>query len=66
MSNLHCLTESELIELCRRKGLSEENVRIAVELFYKQTPHKVLAEQLGIDTKSVTAKKRRLKKKINM
>jgi Bacterial regulatory proteins, luxR family. len=64
MSNLHELTKDELILLCRRKGLSEENVRIAVDLFYEQKPHKEIADSLGIDTKSVTMKKYRLKQKL--
>lgn len=63
--NVDTCTEQELIDMCKELHFSENNTLLAIELFIKKTPHKILAEQLFIDTKSVTTRKKRLKAKLN-
>ena len=58
-------TESELIDRCRALHFSDENTELAVEFFIRKTPHKVLADRLFIDEKSVTTRKKRMKIKLN-
>lgn len=58
-------TESELIDRCRELHFSDENTELAVEFFIRKTPHKVLADRLFIDEKSVTTRKKRMKIKLN-
>ena len=63
--NPETATETEPVERCRRCGLSAENTVLAVEFFIKKTPHKILADRLFIDKKSVTTRKKRMKAKLN-
>lgn len=63
--NVDTCTEQELIDRCKELHFSENNTLLAIEFFIKKTPHKILAEQLFIDTKSVTTRKKRLKAKLN-
>ena len=63
--NVETATESELIERCRALHFSDENTELAVEFFIRKTPHKVLADRLFIDEKSVTTRKKRMKAKLN-
>lgn len=58
-------TEIELLERCRRLHFSEINTNLAIEFFIKQTPHKIIADRLNINEKSVTMKKTRMKDKLN-
>lgn len=58
-------TESELIDRCRALHFSDENTELAVEFFIRKTPHKVIADRLFIDEKSVTTRKKRMKAKLN-
>lgn len=58
-------TESELLERCRQLHFSEINTNLAIEFFIKQTPHKIIADRLNINEKSVTVKKTRMKDKLN-
>lgn len=63
--NPETATEAELVERCRRCGFSEDNTMLAVEFFIRKTPHKILADKLFIDEKSVTTRKKRMKLKLN-
>lgn len=63
--NTDTATETELITRCRELHFSEENTELAVEFFIRKTPHKVLADRLFIDEKSVTTRKKRMKAKLN-
>ena len=58
-------TEEELKERCKALHLSEENTELAIEFFVRKTKHKIIAERLCIDEKSVTTRKKRLKAKLN-
>lgn len=58
-------TESELVERCKELRLSEENTNLAIEFFIKKTKQSILADRLCVDEKSIQAKKRRLKEKLN-
>lgn len=58
-------TESELIDRCRALHFSDENTELAVEFFIRKTPHKVLADRLFVEEKSITTRKRRMKAKLN-
>lgn len=58
-------TESELIERCKKLHFSAENTALAVEFFIEKTKQSIIAEQLCIDEKSVTIRKKRMKKKLN-
>lgn len=58
-------TETELLDRCRELHFSDENTELAVEFFIRKTPHKVLADRLFIDEKSVTTRKKRMKIKLN-
>ena len=58
-------TEEELKDRCKALHLSEENTELAIEFFVRKTKHKIIAERLCIDEKSVTTRKKRLKAKLN-
>ncbi len=62
--NIDTCTESELRERCAELRLSKINTELAVEFFINKTPHKILADRLYIEEKSVTRKKMRLKEKL--
>ena len=63
--NTKTATETELVARCRELSFSDENTELAVEFFIRKTPHKVLADRLFIDEKSVTTRKKRMKAKLN-
>lgn len=63
--NTETCTESELIDRCRQLRFSDENTELAVEFFIRKTPHKVIADRLFVDEKSVTTRKKRMKAKLN-
>lgn len=63
--NTDTCTESELIERCKALHFSTENTELAVEFFIKKTKQSIIAERLCIDEKSVTTRKRRMRKKLN-
>lgn len=58
-------TEEELKDRCKTLHLSDENKELAIEFFVRKTKHKIIAERLCIDEKSVTTRKKRLKAKLN-
>lgn len=58
-------SEIEIIQRCRELHFSDENTELAVEFFIRKTPHKILADRLFIDEKSVTTRKKRMKAKLN-
>lgn len=58
-------TEEELKDRCKALHLSDENTELAIEFFVRKTKHKIIAERLCIDEKSVTTRKKRLKAKLN-
>ena len=58
-------TEEELIERCRTKHFSEENIKLAIEFFINKTKHSTIANKLKIDEKSVTRRKMRMRDKLN-
>lgn len=57
-------SEEELRERCRELNFSESNTELSVDLFIRKIPHKVIADKLNIQEKSVTMQKTRLKKKL--
>lgn len=63
--NTKTATETELVARCRELSFSDENTELAIEFFIRKTPHKVLADRLFIDEKSVTTRKKRMKAKLN-
>ena len=63
--NTDTCTKAELIERCNELKLSKENIDLAVALFIDKTKHKVLADQLCVEEKSITTRKKRLKQKLN-
>lgn len=63
--NVEDCTEEELKERCKALHLSAENTELAIEFFVRKTKHKIIAERLCIDEKSVTTRKKRLKAKLN-
>lgn len=63
--NTDTCTEKELIMRCRELRLSEDNINLAVDFFIHKTKHSIIADKLGIDEKSVTTRKKRLKIKLN-
>ena len=60
--NPETATEAELVERCRRCGLSAENTALAVEFFIKKTPHKILADRYSWQIGTAAIKKQRMKK----
>lgn len=58
-------TEAELIERCKCLHFSKENIELSIEFFINKTRHKIIADRLCIDEKSVTTRKKRLKEKLN-
>lgn len=62
--NIDFCTEEELRRRCQEKQISKANTELAVEFFINKTPHKILADRLFIEEKSVTRKKMRLKEKL--
>lgn len=62
--DLDTCTETELIERCRALRFSDINTELAVEFFIKKTPHRIIADRLCIDEKSVTTRKKRMKIKL--
>ena len=63
--NTDTCTEAELIDRCRALRFSDTNTELAVEFFIRKTPHRVIADRLYIDEKSVTTRKKRMKIKLN-
>lgn len=63
--NTDTCTEAELIDRCRALRFSDTNTELAVEFFIRKTPHRVIADRLSIDEKSVTTRKKRMKTKLN-
>ena len=63
--NVDTCSEDELKERCRGLHLSEENTKLAVEFFIRKTKQSIIADELCIDEKSVTTRKKRLKEKLN-
>lgn len=63
--NTDTCTETELIDRCRALRFSDTNTELAIEFFIRKTPHRVLADRLSIDEKSVTTRKKRMKVKLN-
>lgn len=63
--NVDDCTEEELKIRCKALHLSDENTELAIEFFVRKTKHKIIAERLCIDEKSVTTRKKRLKAKLN-
>ena len=59
-------SRDELLARCEEIKLSKFNTDLAVELFINKTKQSVLADKLCIDEKSITMKKQRLKKKLNI
>lgn len=57
-------SEEELRIRCRELNFSEANTELSVDLFIRKIPHKVIADKLNIQEKSVTMQKTRLKKKL--
>lgn len=63
--NTDTCTEAELIDRCRELHFSDDNTQLAIEFFIRKTPHRVIADRLSIDEKSVTTRKKRMKTKLN-
>lgn len=63
--NTDTCTEAELIDRCRALRFSDTNTELAIEFFIRKTPHRVIADRLSIDEKSVTTRKKRMKIKLN-
>lgn len=63
--NTDTCTEAELIDRCRALRFSDTNTELAIEFFIRKTPHRVIADRLSIDEKSVTTRKKRMKAKLN-
>ena len=63
--NTDTCTEAELIDRCRSLHFSDINTELAIEFFIRKTPHRVIADRLCIDEKSVTTRKKRMKSKLN-
>lgn len=63
--NTDTCTESELIARCKQLHFSDENTALAIEFFIRKTKQSVIADQLCIDEKSVTTRKKRMKQKLN-
>lgn len=63
----NCLkcSEAELLARCNELGFSAANKELAIEFFIKKTPHKILADRLGVEVKTVTVRKRRMRDKLN-
>ena len=62
--DLDTISEEDLRILCKNKHLNEENSQLAVEFFIKKTKHSILADQYCVEEKSITTRKKRLKKKL--
>lgn len=60
--NPETATEAELVERCRRCGLSADNTVLAVEFFINKTPHKILADRYSWQIGTAAIKKQRMKK----
>lgn len=63
--DINTCTESELRERCAELRFSQDNTELAVEFFIKKTKHRIIADKLCIDEKSVTRRKMRLREKLN-
>lgn len=63
--NTDTCSEDELLLRCKELHFSEENCNLAVEFFIKKTKHSVIANQLCIEEKSVTTRKKRMKLLLN-
>lgn len=63
--NTDTCTESELIARCKQLHFSDENTALAIDFFIRKTKQSVIADQLCIDEKSVTTRKKRMKQKLN-
>lgn len=55
----------ELLARCSELGFSKENTDLAITFFVDKTKHKIIADKLCIDVKSVTMRKRRMRDKLN-
>lgn len=63
--NVDTCTEAELLERCKELRLSQENTELAVDFFIHKTKQSIIADRIGVDKKSVTIRKSRLKQKLN-
>ena len=63
--NVDTCTETELRTRCHELRLSEANEELAVAFFIKKTKHSVIADELCINEKSVTMRKRRMREQLN-
>ena len=63
--NTDTCTENELIARCKELHFSDENTALAIDFFIRKTKQSVIADQLCIDEKSVTTRKKRMKNKLN-
>lgn len=63
--NTDTCTESELIARCKQLHFSDENTALAIDFFIRKTKQSIIADRLCIDEKSVTTRKRRMRKKLN-
>lgn len=58
-------TEAELVRRCKQIKLSEENTKLAIDLFIHHKKQTQIASELCIEERSVQQKKRRLRQKLN-
>lgn len=63
--NVDTCTEIELRTRCHELRLSETNEELAVAFFIKKTKHSIIADELCINEKSVTMRKRRMREQLN-
>jgi hypothetical protein len=63
--NVDTCTETELRTRCHELRLSETNEELAVAFFIKKTKHSIIADELCINEKSVTMRKRRMREQLN-
>lgn len=64
--NVDNCSRDELLARCAEIKLSESNTELAIEFFINKTKQSILADRLCVDEKSITQKKQRLKKKLNI
>ena len=64
--NVDNCSRDELLARCAEVRLSEFNTELAIEFFINKTKQSIIADRLCIDEKSITQKKQRLKKKLNI
>lgn len=64
--NVDACSRDELLARCAEVKLSQFNTDLAIEFFIFKTKQSILADKLCVDEKSITQKKQRLKKKLNI